>query len=242
MQTVDVAIIGGTGIGERLMAMDGENVTIKTDLSEVVARRFEFGGAVMALFQRHSQGHKVPPHKVDYKSLTLAVKASGAKGCLASAAVGSLHLDWPPGTLASCTDFLDFTGRRLTFYDTEVRHTDFSVPFPLAPTIVAAAAATGIKVEDAATYVGCDGPRYETPAEIRMMQELGGDVVGMTASSEAILMREAGVPYGCLAVVTNLGCGLAGEKLDHGEVVDVMRSHGQAVVDVLLAAAKLVAV
>jgi purine nucleoside phosphorylase len=62
----------------------------------------------------------------------------------------------------------------------------------------------------------------------------------MTASSEAIVMKEAGVPYGCLGVVTNLGCGLASGSLDHSEVVDVMKTKGQAVVDIFLRAVSLV--
>src|SRR5436189_62411 len=68
--------------------------------------------------------------------------------------------------------------------------------------------AGGGEVVAQAVYVNVNGPRYETPAEIRMFVEAGGDVVGMTAGSEAIAMREAGVGYGCLAIITNLAAGL----------------------------------
>lgn len=60
----------------------------------------------------------------------------------------------------------------------------------------------------------------------------------MTASSEAVAMREAGVPYGCIAIITNLAAGLA-QHLSHTEVVEVMQHAGQTVVDLMLDAAEL---
>jgi 5'-methylthioadenosine phosphorylase len=97
-----------------------------------------------------------------------------------------------------------------------------------------AAQELGIHVREGAVYVGMDGPRYETAAEITMLKRAGGDVVGMTASSEAIALAENGVLYGCLSVVTNLGAGLTKGILTHGEVTDVMEERGQEVVDILL--------
>jgi len=236
MAEADVAIIGGTGIGPRLAALGGEERRTES----LDWRRIDVDGLKVALVQRHSAGHKVPPHRVDYVGISRALQSIGVKGCLASAAVGSLRADWAPETLAVCTDFLDLTCRRLTLFHDTVVHTPFAVPFPLASALSEASGAYSMEVRPECVYVGLDGPRYETPAEIRMLQALGGDVVGMTASSEAIVMREAGVDYGCLAVVTNLGCGLGESVPHHGEVVDVMQSVGSRVVDVLLAAARLV--
>ncbi|MBS1715094.1 MAG: MTAP family purine nucleoside phosphorylase [Armatimonadetes bacterium] len=236
MAEADVAIIGGTGIGPRLAALGGEarrTAGLEWTLIDV-------DGLKVGLVQRHSAGHKVPPHRVDYVGMAQALREIGVQGCLASAAVGSLHADWAPETLAVCTDFLDLTCRRLTLFHDTVVHTPFAVPFPLAGALNTACLAVPVKARGECVYVGLDGPRYETPAEIRMLRTFGGDVVGMTASSEAIVMREAGVDYGCLAVVTNLGCGLGESVPHHGEVVDVMQTVGQTVVDVLLAAARLV--
>ena len=67
------------------------------------------------------------------------------------------------------------------------------------------------------------GPRYETPAEIKMLQILGGDVVGMTNVPEVVLAREAGICYATVAMVTNYAAGIAPSKLCHNEVVDVMQ-------------------
>jgi purine nucleoside phosphorylase len=72
------------------------------------------------------------------------------------------------------------------------------------------------------------------------LRSLGADVVGMTVASEAIVMREAGVSYGCLAVVTNLACGIGDTKLSHTEVGDAMSLHGERAVETLIQAVKAV--
>src|SRR6185369_2951489 len=96
-----------------------------------------------------------------------------------------------------------------------VVHTPLAAPFgPGARAALLSAA--GKEVRDKGIYVGLNGPRYETPHEVFSLGYLG-DVVGMTASSEAILMREAGIEYALLAAVTNMGEGLGG-VVDHGIV------------------------
>lgn len=196
--------------------------------------------ATIAVVQRHSTGHATPPHLVNYRALALGIKALGARACFGSAAVGSLRADWPVGSFSVCSDFLDLTGRNLTLFDREVRHTDFSHPFdPRARSaMLQSAMDLSIDVIDGGVYVNGNGPRYETPKEVSLYRELGGDVVGMTAASEAIAMQEAGVPYACLAVSTNFACGLIGAALSHEEVVDEMQRSGEKAVSILLGAAR----
>ena len=236
-----VGVIGGTGIGSRLAARGGQALAVPTPAGIFRARLLDCDTHDVAVIQRHAAGHKVPPHRVNYKAFALGLKQLGAKACLASAAVGSLREDWDTGTFAVCSDFLDLTGRRLTLFDRVVVHRDFSAPFPARHALLAAAADIGEPVRDGGVYVCGDGPRYETPQEIRTLRNLGGDVVGMTASSEAILFREAFVPYACLAVVTNLACGLATGELDHLEVVDAMEARGEVAVAILMRAAERLA-
>ncbi len=234
MRIADAAIIGGTGIGSRLANWDGKDIRLPSVYGEISGRICAWNNLKILVLQRHSSGHKVPPHQVNYRAMASALADAKIPVCLSSAAVGSLQVSWGPGTLAVCTDFIDLTFRRATIFDENVVHTDMSAPFPASKLIHQAAENLGHDVQRSATYVGLDGPRYETPAEIKMLQILGGDVVGMTASTEAILMRETGVQYGCLAVVTNLGCGLGQQELNHEEVVDVMNEKGQIVLDLLL--------
>ena len=74
-----------------------------------------------------------------------------------------------------------------------------------------------------------------------MMRVAGGDIVGMTASSEAVAFREAGIEYGCLAVVSNLAAGLAPTHLQHGDVTQAMEEFGGTVVNLMLATARRIA-
>jgi 5'-methylthioadenosine phosphorylase len=236
---VDVGIIGGTGIGDRLPRAGGRPVHVPTAYGTFRGTVVEHGGSTLCLVSRHSAGHKVPPHKVNYHAITMGLKALGARACLASAAVGSLRRDWKPGTIAVCSDFLDLTYRNTTLFDRKVAHTDFSDPYgPLARrALLDAADAIGAEVQDGGLYVCLNGPRYETPKEIDVYQQLGGELVGMTAASEAILMREAGIQYATLAVVTNLAAGYTDEPLSHEEVEVEMKRTGETAVQILLGAA-----
>ncbi|MEU7896835.1 purine-nucleoside phosphorylase [Nonomuraea sp. NPDC049152] len=72
-------------------------------------------------------------------------------------------------------------------------------------------------------YVAFRGPTYETPAEIRMLRTLGGDMVGMSTVLEAIAAREGGAEVLGISLVTNPGAGLVGEPLNHEEVLEVGR-------------------
>lgn len=232
---IEAAIIGGTGVGERLGAMGGRPFHVPTAAGILRGRVIEVEGRGVLLLRRHSAGHKVPPHLVNYKAMALALKQLQVRACFSTAAVGSLRPHWGPGTLVVPHDFLDLTARNQTLYDREVVHVDFSDPLPAGHQILAAAKDVGLPVEDRGIYVCGNGPRYESPHEIDLYGKVG-DVVGMTASTEAILMHEAGVPYGCLAVVTNLACGIADQPLSHEEVVDEMGRSGEKAVRILLRA------
>jgi 5'-methylthioadenosine phosphorylase len=230
---VDAGIIGGTGIGERLVALPGRSLNIPTAAGFLRGRLVELNGKNILAMSRHSAGHKMPPHKVIYTAMALALQALGARACFATAAVGSLRSEWGPGTLVACSDFLDFTGRFPTLYDRAVVHTDFSQPFPARAHLLRAAEDVGTKIEDGGIYVCGNGPRYETPEEIKLYAGFGGHLVGMTAASEAILMHEAGIDYGCLAIVTNFASGIAEAPLSHQEVVEEMERSGDVAMRIL---------
>lgn len=234
---VDAGIIGGTGIGEAIRGLGGEALHVPTPAGVQRGRLLHIGDRLVFAMPRHSAGHRVPPHRVNYAAMALALVRLGAFRCFATAAVGSLRKDWNCGTLVSCRDFVDASGRFPTLYDRTVVHTDFSVPFAGHDAILEAAGRLDAVVESGGVYVCGNGPRYETPAEIRAYAELGGDLVGMTAATEAILMREAGIEYGCLAIVTNLACGIGDRPLAHDEVVEQMDRVGDLALSVIIEAA-----
>jgi 5'-methylthioadenosine phosphorylase len=133
--------------------------------------------------------------------------------------------------MAVVTDFIDFTGRNITMFEDEVVHTDFTPG--VSPVLIRRMKEAGISRE--AVYACMNGPRYETPAEIRALRMLGADVVGMTMASEAVVMREVGIEYGCLAIVTNYAAGVSQAELSHEEVVDAVKGVAEQAVATLLA-------
>jgi len=215
------AIIGGTGV-QQLPGFTLKHEHVLTGETYLLEGTLE--GCPVLLLPRHSKGHRVPPHQIDHRRHVQLLKEQGVQVVLATAAVGSLRTDWTPGTLVVLSDFLDFTRTIYTLFDHEVIHTDFSQPFSplLRDALIETAREQGVPVQPEGVYVCASGPRYETPAEIRMFRMLGGDVIGMTVVPEAILCREAGLHYAAVAIVTNLGTGLSQRPLSHTEVTEVM--------------------
>lgn len=216
------AVIGGTGVSSAVSLEATSPVLVPTPFGIVRARLWREKRVLFVA--RHGFDHRLPPHSVAYRALAAAMQDLHAPAVFSTGAVGSLREDLPPGSLAVCSDVLDFSGRNLTMFERDVVHSDMSAPFDpsLRRALVSAARREGIEVTDGGVYVCANGPRYETPAEIAFYRSAGGDVIGMTVGSEAIAMREAGVPYACLAAVTNLAAGLSGSPLEHEEVSQAM--------------------
>jgi len=209
-----VALIGGTGMGDLL---DGEFTEVATPFGSA----FLIEQGDLYFLSRHGRGHKLPPHKINYRANIWALREVGVQAAIATFAVGSLRQSLPVGTLVVLDDFLDFTtARPKTFFDDKVQHTDMTQPYShlVREELLAAGEDLGIMLEARGCYVCTDGPRYETLSEVRMFAALGGDVVGMTGVPEVVLAKEIGIEYGALAMVTNLGAGLSKEPLSHQEV------------------------
>ncbi len=119
-----------------------------------------------------------------------------------------------------------------------VVHTDFTHPYSkeLREIVIHAAKTLDIPLRPTGTYLAGDGPRYETPAEVRLFAQWGADVAGMTGVPEATLAREAGLHYTGISLVTNPGAGLSPTPLTHEEVVLAMQSAGPRLRELLLEA------
>ena len=228
---MSAAIIGGTVIGDLLREQGGDEFQVVTQFGTVHGLKRRDGVLVIA---RHGSGHKVPPHKVPYRAIAAGLIALGVDRCLSSGAVGSLDLDLPPGSLAAVSDFIDFTGRNVTMFEQNVHHTDFTPG--VSPEILEILRSSGIQRE--VVYACTNGPRYETPSEVRALRTLGADVVGMTVATEAIVMRELGIAYGCLAIVTNFAAGISPQKLSHEDVVRQVKRSAAEAVDILVTVAR----
>ncbi len=241
-----VAIIGGTGFGSALVT--GEPETVETEYGPASLTRAALSNDLTLLFlARHGAGHSLPPHKINHHANIAALRDLGVDAVFATTAVGSLHPEIAPGDFVILDDFLDFTkGGPVTFYSEpgQVRHTDFVHPYnpALRETLLQTMAADiAPRVHKAGTYVCVSGPRYETPAEVRLFGQWGGAVVGMTGAPEAILCREVGLRYAGVALATNYGTGLVPDApLSHAEVEREMAASRDALAAWLLRAARAI--
>lgn len=233
-----IAFIGGTGVYEQSLTEKRE-LKVATRYGEVLLESAWNNGQEILFLARHGSHHAVPPHRINYRANIAALKKVGVEAIIATAAVGSLRESISPGSRVVIDQFIDFTKcRPLTFYDGEegeVVHTDFTEPY--CPDLRAAIIRAGRRLDRPLIEGGCylctEGPRFETPAEIKAFALMGADLVGMTNVPEVILAREAGICYAVIALVTNYAAGISTRKLTHAEVLEVI-SAGKNDLDLLL--------
>lgn len=218
---VDVAIVGGSGVTDVLDEPEAHEVSTRWGGATVQVGGL--GGRTVAFLPRHGEGHRVPPHRIDYRA-NVAALGELTDRILATAAVGGLDPGVEPGTFVLIDQFLDRThGRASTFFEDEVAHVDVTAPYcpELRAVLAGVAADLDLDARDSGTYVCMQGPRFETAAEIRELRMLGGDVVGMTGVPEVVLARELGLCYATVASITNVAAGLTDRPLSHEEVLEV---------------------
>lgn len=199
----------------------------------------------LVFMSRHGRDHATPPHLVNYRANIWALRKLGVRKIIATAAVGSLSSNFRLGELVLLDQFLDFTkSRPQTFYEggkQGVLHVDMTEPYCSAvrQVIIDASEHIGFAVKNGACYVCTEGPRFETPAEIRMFQRLGADLVGMTSVPEVVLARELGMCYASIGMVTNEAAGIATHPLTHAEVMASMKELGVKVAQLIQATLEL---
>lgn len=206
-----IAIIGGSGT-EKLFA-DGEATLVGTPYGVSPEIYFQsLNGVKVAFLARHGSEHAVPPHRINFRANISALKSLDVERIIALNAVGSLKPQIRPGDFVLIHDFLDFTKSRvLTFHEnTPIVHVDMSEPYcpQLRRTVLEASRDRGMNVFQQGVYVCTEGPRFESPAEIRFFQQAGADVVGMTGVPEVVLAREAEICYCSICIVTNFAAGM----------------------------------
>ena len=192
----------------------------------------KLGNGEVVFMSRHGRDHAIPPHLVNYKANIWALWKLRVQKIIATAAVGTLSSNFRLGELVLLDQFLDFTkSRQSTFYEggqQGVLHVDMTEPYCSAvrQVIMVASEQLGFVLKNGACYVCTEGPRFETPAEIRMFQHLGADLVGMTSVPEVVLARELGMCYASIGMVTNEAAGIANHPLSHAEVMESLKELG----------------
>lgn len=235
-----IAIIGGTGVYDPSLLCNISEVEQETPYGKITVVEGEYNGKTVLFMNRHGAGHSIPPHKINYRANIWGLKELGVDCILATAAVGSLNRDMAPGNFVFPDQYLEFVkDRPATFFDGGERgvvHTDMTEPYCpyIRDAFMKAANAISHTAHNGGTYVCTEGPRFETPAEIKMFARLGGDLVGMTAYPEVALARELGLCYGAVAMVTNYAAGISEHHLTHEEVLDMMAQLSADIKELLL--------
>lgn len=148
---------------------------------------------------------------------------AGIRSLILTNAAGTLNPDFVPGSWMMTADHINLTGQSplrggLHFVDMG------EVYSRRLRSLFKEAALRQGKVLQEGVYAAMSGPQYETPAEIRMLQRLGADAVGMSTVPEAIQARALGMEVAAFSCLTNWGSGLSGKPLSHEEVTEVGKS------------------
>ena len=156
--------------------------------------------------------------------------ALGARTLFVSNAAGGVRRTLAPGDLMIIADQVNLMGRNPLVgaqLDGDVRFPDMSEAYdrPLRALLRDAATAIGERVQEG-VYFGLLGPSYETPSEVRMLERLGADAVGMSTVPEVIVAKALGMRVAGVSCITNLACGIGQHPLNHEEVLEVGRRVG----------------
>src|ERR1700722_4572220 len=168
------------------------------------------GGVDMLFLPRHGRGHVHSPTTINYRANIDALKRAGATDLISMSACGSFREHLPPGTFVIVDQFIDRThAREKTFFGKGfVAHVSLAHPIcpKLADALHEACGEEDIPHAKGGTYLAMEGPQFSTLAESNLYRSWDCAVIGMTAMPEAKLAREAELPYGLVAMVTDYDC------------------------------------
>jgi 5'-methylthioinosine phosphorylase len=202
-----LALAGGDYMRDLGLA-SGEAVEIHTGSGPVAL--IDCGPFV--LLYRHGLTGYLAPDRIDHQANLSAVVEAGCDRVLGIGSVGGLRAELNPGTFVAPDDFIalhvgistfeDERGHRIPGFDSEWR----------LRVLRAWSGSTSVPIRAGGVYWQAIGPRFETPAEIRLIAP-HADVVGMTIASECVIAGELGLRYAAICLVDNLANGVGDTKL-----------------------------
>ena len=210
--TVQIGIIGGSGLYDMEELSDREEIRLETPFGEPSGPYVTgtLHGRRVAFLARHGAGHRLMPSELNFRANIFGFKLLGVERIFSASAVGSFKEDYPPMDVVIPDQFFDRTrGRISTFFGRGiVVHVGFSHPIcpDLSQVAFESAETVGANVHMGGTYVCMEGPQFSTLAESKLYKSWGMDVIGMTNLQEAKLAREAEICYTTIALVTDYDC------------------------------------
>jgi 5'-methylthioadenosine phosphorylase len=208
-EKISFAVIGGSGLYAMSGLSDTQEHLVDTPFgkpsSPIIIGTLE--NQRVAFLARHGIGHFITPSEVNYRANIYALKSLGVTRIISVSACGSLREDYAPGHIAIPDQLFDHTkGREKTFFGNGlVAHVGVADPFcgELSRQLYEAVNSTGGTAHSGGTLVTVEGPRFSTKAESNAFRAWGMSIIGMTASPEAFLAREAEICYATMAHVTD---------------------------------------
>lgn len=208
-EKVSLAIIGGSGLYEMSGLTDTHKHSITTPFGEtsapIVVGTLE--GERVAFLARHGIGHHITPSEVPYRANIYALKSLGVERIVSISACGSLQEEFAPGHIVIPDQIYDNThGRARSFFgEGLVAHVSVADPFcrDLSDQLESAVRLAGGVIHRGGSFITIEGPRFSTRAESNTFRGWGMSIIGMTASPEVFLAREAEICYATMAHVTD---------------------------------------
>jgi purine-nucleoside phosphorylase len=235
-----VAMILGSGLGSLAEGLANPSRLAFADIpgfpqSGVIGHAGElvagdFGGR--EVLGQSGRFHQYEGHSAGIVALPVRLFATlGVRVLLLTNAAGGIRRTFRPGSLMLLADHLNLTFANPLIgglLPEELRFPDMSDPYDPELRALARGVArqAGIPLEEG-VYAGVTGPSYETGAEIRMLERLGADAVGMSTVHEVVAARARGLRCLGISTITNLAAGLTPERLSHDEVVRASQRAGE---------------
>lgn len=153
------------------------------------------------------------------------MKALGVGQLIVTNAAGGVNKEFQPGDLMIITDHINHMGGNPLIGSNDARlgprFPDMSEAYSKKLIALAKETAENLHLSvQNGVYFGNTGPLYETPAEVRMIRQLGGDAVGMSTVPEVIVARHAGIEVMGISCISNLAAGMLDQPLTHDEVIE----------------------
>lgn len=228
----EFAVIAGSGgyklLNNNCLGTEQECKKILTPFGESSPiHRFTKDGISLFFLSRHGEkGYSVSAPFVNYRANIWGLKECGVERIISWSGPGIINKEFSVGNFAVPHDILDETKNRdYTFFEKKgIGFIRQQSPFcdNIRKELIQALSELKLKFHGKSVYVCTQGPRLETPAEIKKFQLLGGDLVGMTLIPEAFLARELEMCYTPICYLTNFAEGISDRPFAKGELFEGM--------------------